>query len=46
MSEPRGRVDLDRTRERLVDLGLEHAAEQLAALLSEAVVKGREVFRS
>ena len=37
MSEPKGRVDLDRTRERLVDLGLEHAAEQLAAILSEAV---------
>ena len=45
MSEPKGRVDLDKTRERLVVLGLEHAAEQLAALLSEAVKEQRPAHR-
>jgi DNA replication protein DnaC len=34
---PEGRVDLDATRERLVRLGLGHAAEQLEGRISEAV---------
>ena len=33
----KGRVDVDRTRESLEHLGLEHAAERLGELLSEAV---------
>lgn len=37
----KGRVDLDVTRERLLQAGLPHAAEQLATLLEEAV-KGKQ----
>ena len=36
-----GRVDQDRTRESLDRLGLLHAAEQLSALLTEAVKDGQ-----
>lgn len=39
MSAPRQKLDIDRTRERLVQLGCVHAAEQLDALLAEAVRK-------
>lgn len=35
----RRKLDLDRTRERLVALGLAHAADQLEPLLSDAVAK-------
>lgn len=37
----RRKLDLDRTRERLVALGLAHAADQLEPLLSDAVAKGQ-----
>lgn len=40
-----GRVDLDRTRESLERLGLLHAAEQLSALLTEAVKDGQPLHR-
>jgi len=36
----RRRLDVDRTRERLLGLGLAHAADQLEPLLSEAVKEG------
>lgn len=39
MSAPRQKLDIDRTRERLVQLGCPHAAEQLDTLLAEAVRK-------
>lgn len=39
MSAPRQKLDIDRTRERLVQLGCVHAAEQLDTLLAEAVRK-------
>ena len=39
MSPARHKLDIDRTRERLAQLGCLHAAEQLEALLSEAVRK-------
>jgi len=37
MSAPRQKLDIERTRERLVQLGCLHAAEQLDTLLAEAV---------
>jgi hypothetical protein len=37
MRAPRQKLDIDRTRERLVELGCLHAAEQLDTLLVEAV---------
>lgn len=37
MSAPRQKLDIDRTRERLIQLGCLHAAEQLDTLLAEAV---------
>lgn len=40
MSRP-PKLDLDRTRDRLADLGLLHAAEQLAPALSRAVTDGQ-----
>lgn len=42
---PAGRVDLDKTRERLDKLGLLHASEQLAALLTETVKDNRPHHR-
>lgn len=36
----RRKLDVDRTRERLLGLGLAHAADQLEPLLSEAVKEG------
>ncbi len=42
---PPGRVDLDKTRESLEKLGLVHAGEQLATLLTEAVKNGQPVHR-
>ena len=39
MNAPRQKLDIDRTRERLSQLGCLHAAEQLDALLAEAVRK-------
>lgn len=39
MNAPRPKLDIDRTRERLVALGCLHAAEQLDALLAESVKK-------
>lgn len=39
MSAPRPKLDIDQTRQRLVQLGCLHAAEQLDALLAEAVRK-------
>lgn len=39
MNAPRQKLDIDRTRERLGQLGCLHAAEQLDALLTEAVRK-------
>lgn len=39
MSAPRQKLDIDRTRERLIQLGCIHAAEQLDTLLAEAVRK-------
>jgi DNA replication protein DnaC len=39
MSTPRQKLDIDRTRERLIQLGCVHAAEQLDTLLAEAVRK-------
>jgi DNA replication protein DnaC len=39
MSSPRPKLDIDQTRQRLVQLGCLHAAEQLDALLAEAVRK-------
>jgi len=39
MNAPRPKLDIDRTRERLLALGCTHAAEQLDALLTEAVKK-------
>jgi DNA replication protein DnaC len=39
MNAPRQKLDIDRTRERLTQLGCLHAAEQLDALLAEAVRK-------
>ena len=39
MNAPRQKLDIDRTRERLTQLGCLHAAEQLDALLTEAVRK-------
>jgi len=40
-----GRVDLDKTRERLEKLGLLHASEQLPALLTETVKNDRPHHR-
>ena len=37
----RRKLDVDRTRERLLDLGLAHAADQLEPVLSEAVKEGQ-----
>jgi hypothetical protein len=37
MNAPRQKLDIDRTRERLGQLGCLYAAEQLDALLAEAV---------
>ena len=39
MSAPRPKLDIDRTRDRLIQLGCLHAADQLDSLLSEAVRK-------
>lgn len=39
MNAPRPKLDIDRTRERLLALGCAHAAEQLETLLTEAVKK-------
>lgn len=39
MSASRPKLDIERTRERLIQLGCVHAAEQLDTLLSEAVSK-------
>jgi DNA replication protein DnaC len=39
MSAPRQKLDIDRTRERLAQLGCLHAAEQLDTLLGESVKK-------
>lgn len=41
----RGRVDLDTTREQLLQAGLAHAAEQLAGLLEEAVKSKQPAHR-
>jgi DNA replication protein DnaC len=45
MSAALGRVDLDRTRESLENLGLVYAAEQLTTLLTEAVRDGQPLHR-
>ncbi len=39
MNAPRPKLDIDRTREQLLQLGCLYAAEQLDSLLSEAVRK-------
>ena len=36
----RRKLDVDRTRERLLELGLAHAADQLEPVLSDAVKEG------
>ena len=40
-----GRIELDGTREKLAELGLEVAAEELAGELSEAVQHNRSVHQ-